>query len=199
MQLQSCAYLLNNFSLGFLFQWHAHGNALAVKVCLKRSHQYYINILLKVKASSVFSKRVAYRCHHRRYALLHFFRVNCFSLFPHTAPLSKTSLSFVRYHSLSFYYTPECIQQCKTFIKSIIFRDVWAARWFSLRPPPPTTQYPSFTRGSDMSEIRPPSRQRCIKIITQTKNKNMIKKKNKIKTNEIRYLLTNWYTDSYWT
>lgn len=52
----------------------------------------------------------------------------------------------------------------------------------ALAPTPP--QCPSFTRGSDTSKIRTPPRRRCIKIITQTKNKNMITKKNEKKTTE---------------
>lgn len=71
-----------------------NGNALAVKVCLKRSHQYYI---IKGKSVVGFSKRVAYR-RRRRCALLHFFFCVNFFLSSPTPPLCPQH----RYRLLSF-------------------------------------------------------------------------------------------------
>lgn len=92
-----------------------NGNALAVKVCLKRSHQYYI----KRKSAGGFSKRVANKlASSSRGAAAVFLALIFFSFSPCTV-LSARPLSFFRYYT-------ECIQQCKTFIKNIIIRDV---RW----------------------------------------------------------------------
>lgn len=85
-------------------------------------------ILLKVKASSVFQNESRIVAEARRCS---FFSVNFFRPSP-TPPPHWRQHHYRFYLILSFHYTPESIQQCKTFIKNIIIRVVWAARWFFL-------------------------------------------------------------------